>query len=116
MSGSAPKQKGNRGEREIVDIMNKQAKLMGVKEFQAKRIWGSGAGQEVPEIDVEVKHDNFPETWQVKRRHELPTWLWSCLRKKKVSGVFVREDNSLVWYAILPLIDLMEICLTKEDK
>jgi len=91
MSGRAPKQKGNRIERECVNI----AKGFG---FVSKRAWGSD-GRSMgwhEEVDMTIDFDNIdcgtcePFKFQVKGRKAIADYLKPC---EHVYGQILKEDR-----------------------
>jgi hypothetical protein len=108
MSGKAPKQKGNRIEREIVNL----AKDMG---YNARRAWSSD-GRSLgwhEEVDVTLWGEaNKQDPWkfQVKGRKAIADYLKPC---EFVDGQILKEDrkNPLV------VIDLKWfLCLLKNSR
>ena len=89
MSGRAPKQKGNRIERECVNL----AKGFG---FESRRAWGSdgrslGWHEEVDMvIDLPCKNSDNPYKFQVKGRKAIADYLKPC---EHVYGQILKEDR-----------------------
>jgi len=89
MSGRAPKQKGNRIERECVNL----AKGFG---FESRRAWGSdgrslGWHEEVDmTIDLPCKNNDNPYKFQVKGRKAIADYLKPC---EHVYGQILKEDR-----------------------
>jgi Holliday junction resolvase len=89
MSGKAPKQKGNRIERECVNL----AKGFG---FESRRAWGSD-GRSLgwhEEVDMIIECDNGefgnPFKFQVKGRKAIADYLKPC---EYVYGQILKEDR-----------------------
>ena len=97
--GRAPKQKGNRIERECVNI----AKESG---FEAKRAWGSD-GRSLgwtEEVDVEIKldkllyhNDGKPFHFQVKGRKKIADYLKPA---EEIYGQILKEDRGEIYVTI----------------
>ena len=89
MSGRAPKQKGNRIERECVNL----AKGFG---FESRRAWGSdgrslGWHEEVDmTIDLPCKNSDNPYKFQVKGRKAIADYLKPC---EHVYGQILKQDR-----------------------
>ena len=89
MSGRAPKQKGNRIERECVNL----AKDYG---FESRRAWGSdgrsmGWHEEVDmTIDLSCRNSDNPYKFQVKGRKAIADYLKPC---EHVYGQILKEDR-----------------------
>jgi hypothetical protein len=112
MSGKAPKQKGNRIERECVNI----AKEYG---FKSKRAWGSDGRSlgwheevdiiiETPDhVDPDCKLTN-PYKFQVKGRKAIADYLKPC---DEVYGQILKEDRkeALVTIRYKDLLDLFKM-------
>ena len=96
MGGRAPREKGFRFEREVVQAF-KDAGL------PARRFWGSnGRTAGLPEeVDVEAAH----KRWQLKRLKKLPVLLDI---PEKLDGYICRQDNSQA-VAVVRLSYLIEI-------
>ena len=107
MSGKAPKQKGNRIERECVNL----AKGYG---FKSKRAWGSdgrslGWHEEVDmTINLTGPAENLGYKFQVKGRKSIADYLKPC---KHVYGQILKEDRkeALVTIRYKDLLDLFKI-------
>tara|TARA_R100000234_G_scaffold115432_1_gene91411 strand:- start:38 stop:358 length:321 start_codon:yes stop_codon:yes gene_type:complete len=103
MSGKAPKQKGNRIERECVNL----AKGYG---FKSKRAWGSdgrslGWHEEV-DMTIDIKSKLFK--FQVKGRKSIADYLKPC---DEVYGQILKEDRkeALVTIRYQDLLDLFKM-------
>ena len=103
MSGKAPKQKGNRIERECVNL----AKGYG---FKSKRAWGSdgrslGWHEEV-DMTIDIKSKLFK--FQVKGRKSIAAYLKPC---DEVYGQILKEDRkeALVTIRYQDLLDLFKM-------
>ena len=103
MSGKAPKQKGNRIERECVNL----AKGYG---FKSKRAWGSdgrslGWHEEV-DMTIDIKSKLFK--FQVKGRKSIADYLKPC---DEVYGQILKEDRkeALVTIRYKDLLDLFKM-------
>tara|TARA_R100000700_G_scaffold41154_1_gene60110 strand:- start:1483 stop:1803 length:321 start_codon:yes stop_codon:yes gene_type:complete len=103
MSGKAPKQKGNRIERECVNL----AKGYG---FKSKRAWGSdgrslGWHEEV-DMTIDIKNNLFK--FQVKGRKAIADYLKPC---DEVYGQILKEDRkeALVTIRYQDLLDLFKM-------
>ena len=89
MNGRAPKQKGNRIERECVNL----AKGYG---FESRRAWGSdgrsmGWHEEVDmTIDLSCRNSDNPYKFQVKGRKAIADYLKPC---EHVYGQILKEDR-----------------------
>lgn len=109
MSGKAPKQKGNRIERECVNL----AKGYG---FESKRAWGSdgrslGWHEEVDMIittPLKQKSMADPYKFQVKGRKAIADYLKPC---DEVYGQILKEDRkeALVTIRYKDLLDLFKM-------
>jgi len=106
MSGKAPKQKGNRIERECVNL----AKDYG---FVSKRAWGSD-GRSLgwhEEVDMIIECNNMenvnPMKFQVKGRKAIADYLKPC---EHVFGQILKEDRkeALVTIRYKDLLDLFK--------
>jgi Holliday junction resolvase len=105
MSGKAPKQKGNRIERECVNL----AKGFG---FESKRAWGSD-GRSLgwhEEVDMTIKINEYVQLYkfQVKGRKAIADYLKPC---NEVYGQILKEDRkeALVTIRYKDLLDLFKM-------
>ena len=97
--GRAPKQKGNRIERECVNIAKEF-------HFDAKRAWGSD-GRSLgwsEEVDVEIKidkllyhNDGKPFHFQVKGRKKIADYLKPA---EEIYGQILKEDRGEIYVTI----------------
>ena len=105
MSGKAPKQKGNRIERECVNL----AKGYG---FESRRAWGSdgrslGWHEEV-DMTIDIPKIKKLFKFQVKGRKSIADYLKPC---EEVYGQILKEDRkeALVTIRYKDLLDLFKI-------
>ena len=109
MSGKAPKQKGNRIERECVNLAKKYG-------FESKRAWGSdgrslGWHEEVDIIiETPLKQKGMPDPYkfQVKGRKAIADYLKPC---DEVYGQILKEDRkeALVTIRYKDLLNLFKM-------
>lgn len=97
-----PRSKGNRAEREIIDILRAHGWTGARRNFQSG---GQGGGDIIggPEdCNVEVKHQERCTIWDWLAQSEADA------RPTQTPLVFFRRNRS-GWYACLPLEDLLEL-------
>mgnify|MGYP003136477280 FL=1 len=104
MSGKAPKQKGNRIERECVNLAQGYG-------FKSRRAWGSD-GRSLgwhEEVDMVIETNGFFEgklKFQVKARKAIADYLKPC---EHVDGQILREDGDKDAYVVIRYKDLLNI-------
>lgn len=99
-----PRSKGNRGERQIVDIFNEHGWTAARRNFQSG---GQGGGDVIngpQDCYIEVR---YRETWAI------PAWLQEVEEKRGPTDlgvlIFRRNRNPSGWYAAVPLDALLEL-------
>lgn len=95
-SGKAPRQKGDRGERELVGILLEHGK-------QARRVPLSGSVATFPG-DVLVGPEGDEEIWEAKRRRQGFKQLHKWLQDARVVAVRVDHGD---WFVCLRLTDYL---------
>jgi hypothetical protein len=97
-----PRSKGNRGEREVIDILQRFGWRAARRNFQSG---GQGGGDIIngpQDTYLEVRHR---ETWRI------PAWLEEVEAKRRPTdlGVLIFRRNRSPWYAAVPLEALLEL-------
>lgn len=97
-----PRSKGNRAEREIIDLLHAYGWKYARRNILSGGLGGADIVEGIPAVSIEVKHCERCDIW---------SWLAQCQAAAKPTDMplLVMRRNRMRWWGCAPLDDMLEL-------